>query len=133
MSENTSDALRQPQLAIFPSRRAAEHAFRALVKAGFDGGAISLFVQTSVKVDTRATGGSTTPDAIEVGGVAGAELGGAVGGIGGLLAGLGLLAIPGVGPVLARWPFGGRANRRHCRRRRRGIRRVFGRRGDFRS
>jgi hypothetical protein len=78
---------------------------RLIVKAGFEGRGISLFVQATVKGGIPATGGSTVPDAIEVGGAAGAELGGAVGGIGGLLAGLGLLAIPGVGPMLAVGPL----------------------------
>jgi hypothetical protein len=103
MSENTEKSLRH-QLAIFPSLQAAERACRMLVKAGFAEGDISLFVQVPINDVVPSTGGPASEDTIDIGGAAGAEMGGAAGGLGGLLAGLGLLAIPGVGPMLAVGP-----------------------------
>ncbi len=104
MSENNPEKSLQHELAVFPSLPAAESVCHRLVKAGFAEDDISLFVQVPIKNAAPSTGGAATDDAIDVGGVAGAEIGSATGGIGGLLAGLGLLAIPGVGPMLAVGP-----------------------------
>ncbi len=94
-----------PEVAIFPSRRTAEPAVQALLAAGFLASDISLFVQAPVKDDRPKTRGSQMDDPIGVGGEVGAGLGAAAGGLGGLLAGFGLLAIPGLGPVLAVGPL----------------------------
>ncbi|UAK25684.1 general stress protein [Sphingomonas nostoxanthinifaciens] len=51
------------------------------------------------QVGTRRVGDVADPAAEDAG--KGAEIGATVGGVGGLLAGLGLLAIPGIGPVVA--------------------------------
>ncbi len=107
MSEGNPEKSLQHQLAIFSTRRAAEQACRALVQAGFAADGLSLFVQVPNKDNPRATGDPAADEAIDAGGVAGAEISGAAGGIGGLLAGLGLLAIPGVGPMLAVGPLAG--------------------------
>ncbi|WP_213737196.1 hypothetical protein [Bradyrhizobium sp. dw_411] len=104
MSQSNAENSLQHELAVFPSLPAAERVCHALVKAGFAEDDISLFVQVPIKDVAPSTGDPATDDAIDVGGVAGAEIGGAAGGIGGLLAGLGLLAIPGVGPMLAVGP-----------------------------
>lgn len=76
-----------------------------LVSAGYNRNDISVIVndankQYSPYVDTTTTTVKTTDD---VG--AGAGIGATIGGIGGLLVGLGALAIPGIGPVVAAGPL----------------------------
>jgi hypothetical protein len=83
--------------ALFDDYENAAQAVRALEAAGFDSDDISLVVSTyedevgETYVDDDAAGGAG----------AGAGIGALVGGAGGLLAGLGALAIPGIGPVVA--------------------------------
>jgi hypothetical protein len=84
--------------ALFDDYGDAATAVRSLEAAGFGSDAVSLVVSTyEDKV------GETTPDdGISAEGAgAGAGIGALLGGAGGLLAGLGALAIPGVGPVVA--------------------------------
>ncbi len=90
------------EVAIFPTQRAAEAAVPALLAAGFPASAISLFVQMPVKDEAKSL---HADDTVQLGGEAGAGLGAVTGGLGGVLAGFGLLAIPGVGPVLALGPL----------------------------
>lgn len=90
--------------ALFDSYEAATAAVRDLEAAGVPHSDISLVANNS---DNRYGSGSTgsrtgdrTGEAADDAGK-GAGLGAALGGAGGLLAGLGMLAIPGLGPVVA--------------------------------
>jgi hypothetical protein len=89
---------------IYASETAAERAVDSLVQAGFSNNAISVLLpdQQGTKdfaheKHTKAPEGTTT----------GVATGGAVGGTLGLLAGIGALAIPGVGPFIAAGPIMG--------------------------
>jgi hypothetical protein len=90
--------------AIFPTRAAAESAVDQLAAAGFSQQDISALMADNTgsrdfaaEKNTKAPEGTTT----------GATVGGVVGGTLGLLAGLGALAIPGVGPLIAAGPIMG--------------------------
>src|SRR5271155_1471229 len=87
---------------IFKSRNQAEQTVDRLLAAGFSNNDISVLLpdQQSSKEfahekNTKAPEGATT----------GVAAGGAVGGTLGLLAGIGALAIPGVGPLIAAGPI----------------------------
>ena len=87
---------------IYPNRGAAEAAVDQLIAAGFRNEDISVLLQDNVgtkdfahEKNTKAPEGTTT----------GAVAGGAVGGTLGLLAGIGALAIPGLGPLIAAGPI----------------------------
>jgi hypothetical protein len=90
--------------AIFPSSSAAESAVDRLVAAGFSNQDVSVLMsdkdnsrEFATEKNTKAPEGTTT----------GVGVGGVVGGTLGLLAGLGALAIPGVGPLIAAGPIMG--------------------------
>src|SRR5712671_7492991 len=90
--------------AIFPSRTEAERAVNDLTSAGFSNQDVSVLMADrqgakdfAAEKNTKAPEGATT----------GAGVGGAVGGTLGLLAGVGALAIPGVGPLIAAGPIMG--------------------------
>jgi hypothetical protein len=90
--------------AIFPSRAAAESAVDRLVAAGFSNQDVSVLMsdtnssrEFATEKNTKAPEGTTT----------GVGVGGVVGGTLGLLAGIGALAIPGVGPLIAAGPIMG--------------------------
>jgi hypothetical protein len=90
--------------AIFPNRTAAETAVDKLTAAGFSNQDVSVLMsdQTGSKdfateKNTKAPEGTAT----------GVGVGGAIGGTLGLLAGIGALAIPGVGPLIAAGPIMG--------------------------
>lgn len=80
---------------LYDDYSAAKAAVHALEASGISHSDISIVANNG---DSRH-GGISTEGAQDAG--VGAEIGTAVGGIGGLLAGLGMLAIPGVGPVVA--------------------------------
>lgn len=89
---------------IFPSVAQAEQAVDALIAAGFRSDDVSVLApdqkathQLATEKNTKAPEGATT----------GATTGGALGGTLGLLAGIGALAIPGVGPFIAAGPIMG--------------------------
>src|SRR6202140_3808263 len=89
---------------IFPSRTRAEQAVDALIAAGFRSSHISVLApyqhstkELATEKNTKAPEGTTT----------GATAGGAIGGTLGLLAGIGALAIPGLGPFIAAGPIMG--------------------------
>src|SRR6201994_2160256 len=89
---------------IYPSNSAAETAVDQLVAAGFSNDDVSVLMANSngsrdfaAEKNTKAPEGATT----------GVGVGGAVGGTLGLLAGIGALAIPGVGPLIAAGPIMG--------------------------
>ncbi len=87
-------------IGVFPHRRDAEAAIQDLKNAGFDMNQISL---VGKHTDGASLGSGNVADQTKTdeGAKAGAATGGALGGFGGLLVGLGALAIPGIGPVLA--------------------------------
>lgn len=87
---------------IYPTRAAAESAVDQLIAAGFSNQDVSVLMSDrqgtrdfATEKDTKAPEGATT----------GGVVGGAVGGTLGLLAGIGALAIPGVGPLIAAGPI----------------------------
>jgi hypothetical protein len=87
---------------IYTSRAAAESAVDALVKAGFSSADISVLLPENLGSKEMATEKSTkAPEGASTGAGSGAVLGGALG----LLAGIGALAIPGVGPLIAAGPI----------------------------
>jgi hypothetical protein len=90
--------------AIFANRAAAERAVDQLNAAGFSHQDVSVLMSDregskdfATEKNTKAPEGTTT----------GVGVGGVVGGTLGLLAGLGALAIPGVGPLIAAGPIMG--------------------------
>src|ERR1700750_1405698 len=89
---------------IYPSNTAAEGAVDQLVAAGFSKQDVSVLMADrkgskdfAAEKNTKAPEGATT----------GVGVGGAVGGTLGLLAGIGALAIPGVGTLIAAGPIMG--------------------------
>lgn len=89
----------------------AQDAINDLVRSGFDRGNISL-----IATDRWTDGGKMAPvdddtlmttDPMQLGSdvAAGMTTGGVVGGLGGVLLGLGALAIPGFGPIIAAGPL----------------------------
>src|ERR1700752_557370 len=89
---------------IYPSNSAPETAVDQLRSAGFSNQDVSVLMADrkgskdfAAEKNTKAPEGATT----------GVGVGGAVGGTLGLLAGIGALAIPGVGPLIAAGPIMG--------------------------
>jgi hypothetical protein len=87
---------------IYASREMAESAVDRLIAAGFRNEDISVLLQDNVgtkdfahEKHTKAPEGTTT----------GVVAGGLIGGTIGLLAGIGLLAVPGLGPLVAAGPI----------------------------
>lgn len=111
MSDNKKTAV----FGIYSTRDGVERATDALLKSGFTPNDISVLLPESLA--TTATGtrdvvATTTADIGTVkstkapeGATAGASTGAVVGGTLGLLAGIGALAIPGVGPLIAAGPI----------------------------
>lgn len=96
MAKNTS------VFGIYPSRSAAEEAVDALRRAGFRNTDISALLPDNAgtkdfahEKNTKAPEGAAT----------GATSGAVVGGVLGWLSGIGMLAIPGIGPLLAAGPI----------------------------
>jgi hypothetical protein len=89
---------------IFASRSAAESAVDRLTASGFSNQDVSVLMSdSSGSKDFAAEKNTKAPE----GTVTGVGVGGAVGGTLGLLAGIGVLAIPGVGPLIAAGPIMG--------------------------
>lgn len=89
---------------IYSTRSEAEMAVDRLVEGGFRNEDISVLLQDNVGTkDFAHTKETKAPE----GTTAGALTGGAIGGTLGLLAGIGALAIPGVGPFIAAGPIMG--------------------------
>ena len=89
---------------LYPSVERAERAVDALVNAGFSNADVSVLMadnessrEFAHEKQTKAPEGTTT----------GVAAGGTIGGTLGLLAGIGALAIPGVGPFIAAGPIMG--------------------------
>src|ERR1700741_1785228 len=87
---------------IYSTRNSDEQAAEALVNGGFAAGDISVLLPENL--GTREIGTEKSTKAPE-GATAGASTGAGLGGALGLLAGIGALAIPGVGPLIAAGPI----------------------------
>ena len=87
---------------IYPSGEHAERAVDALIAAGFPSPAISVLLP-----DTRSTKefAHVKETKAPEGAAAGVTTGGVIGGTLGVLAGVGALAIPGLGPFIAAGPI----------------------------
>lgn len=85
-------------VALFPEREAAENAIRALQDAGFPRESIGVATRDRSPEGRLLDDGESK--AAE-GAATGALSGGVLGGLLGLLVGVGALAIPGIGPVIA--------------------------------
>lgn len=89
--------------AVYSTRTAVENAADSLVRDGFPAEDISVLLPESLG-GPRNVGTEKATKAPE-GTAAGATAGGVIGGTLGLLAGIGLLAIPGLGPFIAAGPI----------------------------
>jgi hypothetical protein len=89
-------------VGVFSSRREAETALHELRASGFSMDKVNVVSKNAARegeiagVDVNDRTGNKADE----GATAGAVTGGALGGLGGLLVGLGALAIPGIGPVM---------------------------------
>src|ERR1700739_2647436 len=87
---------------IYPNYASVESAVDALRAAGFRNTDISvLFPENVGTKDFAHEKGTKAPEGIATGAASGAVIGGALG----WLAGIGALAIPGVGPLIAAGPI----------------------------
>lgn len=89
-------------VGVFENEREASLAIQNLQERGFTSDEISVVAKD--RNDLRAIDDETGTKAPE-GLAAGAATGGVLGGVTGLLAGVGALAIPGIGPILAAGPL----------------------------
>lgn len=93
---------------LFDDRSEAQRCIDRLTASDFDKGDISVLANKDVAdfrdADTRTVNDSEGSNAAK-GAAAGAVTGGVLGGAGGLLLGLGALAIPGIGPIVAAGPI----------------------------
>jgi hypothetical protein len=87
---------------IYPSADRAERAVDTLIAAGFESADISVLLADT---DTTKEFAHTKETKAPEGATAGVTTGGAIGGTLGVLAGIGALAIPGVGPLIAAGPI----------------------------
>jgi hypothetical protein len=101
---NQMDSKNTAVFGIYPSVGLAERAVDTLLRSGYPNGAISVLLPDddstrdfAHKKDTKAPEGTTT----------GVTAGGVIGGTLGVLAGIGAIAIPGVGPFIAAGPIMG--------------------------
>lgn len=89
-------------IGVFPYRRDAEAALTELRDSGFPMSRVSVIAKDADNKNPVAGVNTTSGvgNKADEGAKAGAATGGALGGLGGLLVGLGTLAIPGVGPIM---------------------------------
>jgi len=88
---------------IYSTRDAAENATEILIRSGFAPADISVLLPESLSGPTGM--GTEKATKAPEGTAAGATTGGIIGGTLGILAGVGLLAIPGLGPFIAAGPI----------------------------
>ena len=93
---------RKAVFGIYPTREQAERGVDALLSAGFSNSDISVLLPD--KQSTREFAHDKATKAPE-GTATGATAGGLIGGTLGVLAGIGALAIPGLGPFIAAGPI----------------------------
>ncbi|MBV8886295.1 MAG: DUF1269 domain-containing protein [Chroococcidiopsidaceae cyanobacterium CP_BM_RX_35] len=89
-------------VGVFSSRRDAESALQELRNAGFPMDKVSVVAKDADRGDNIAGAdvSKRVGNKADEGAGYGAAAGGTLGGIGGLLVGLGTLAIPGIGPIM---------------------------------
>lgn len=90
-------------VGVFRTRAAAEQAINDLKAADVNMERVSVIAKDSDEISGVETGldqEKAVGNHADDGAATGALTGGAIGGIGGLLVGLGVLAIPGIGPIL---------------------------------
>jgi hypothetical protein len=99
MSENKKVGV----FGIYPTRVSVENAADLLIKAGFPSTDISVLLPETLggPKDMGTEKGTKAPEGV----AAGVTTGGVIGGTLGLLAGIGMLAIPGLGPFIAAGPI----------------------------
>jgi hypothetical protein len=98
MSENKKKSV----LGIYKSREAVERTVDTFLKSGFTTSDISVLLPENLGGKPIATHKDTkAPEGATAGGAGGAVVGGTLG----LLAGIGALAIPGLGPFIAAGPI----------------------------
>jgi uncharacterized protein (TIGR02271 family) len=95
----------QTVVGLFDRFEDAEKAVRELRDAGFRAENINLVARDTEGKFTREVDARDEESGGAEGAAKGAGIGAALGGIGGLLVGLGALAIPGIGPVVAAGPI----------------------------
>jgi len=96
MSKNTA------VFGIYPTRTAVEAALSSLQNAGYRATDLSILIPENIgNKDFVHEKNSKSPEGAATGAVSGAVLGGALG----WLAGIGALAIPGLGPLIAAGPI----------------------------
>lgn len=105
-AHTTAPSLRGKRaIGVFPHRRDAEAALTELREAGFPLNQVSIIAKNADGINGDRVAGVDrnlgAGNKADEGAKAGAATGGAIGGLGGLLVGLGALAIPGVGPIIA--------------------------------
>ncbi|RXZ83363.1 low temperature-induced protein [Paenibacillaceae bacterium] len=88
--------------AIFASEEAAVQAIEALKAHGYESDEISIVARDQADVDYVS---GATGTRAEEGMTAGVAAGGMLGGLTGLIASAGALAIPGIGPIIAAGPI----------------------------
>ncbi|NHC35391.1 general stress protein [Scytonema millei] len=93
---------RKRAVGAFTSRHDAETALNQLRESGFPMDNVNVVSKNADRIDNIAGADvkKNVGNKADEGAAAGALTGGAIGGIGGLLVGLGALAIPGIGPVM---------------------------------
>src|ERR1700692_1683445 len=101
--ERQMSAKKTGVFGIYSTRVAVENATDSLIRAGFPAGDISVLLPESLggPKDMGTEKATKAPE----GAAAGATTGGVIGGTLGVLDGLGLLAIPGLGPFIAAGPI----------------------------
>ncbi len=93
-------------LGVFDSNDQAERAVDELQRQGFKTDEISIVARESTARDGREGGRGTRGREDDMGSLSGGiATGGALGGAAGLLASMGALAIPGIGPIVAAGPI----------------------------
>ncbi|NES95066.1 MAG: histidine kinase [Desertifilum sp. SIO1I2] len=88
-------------VGVFPNRKDLEAVLRALKDDGYDMNRVSLIARHVEDVEGAEEVTDRGDNEAQEGAGIGASTGTILGGLGGLLVGIGVLAIPGVGPILA--------------------------------
>ena len=102
MTMTTTPSKNKSVFGIYPTRSNVESAVNALQHAGFSNSGVSILLPENLQSGGVATEQSTkAPEGAVVGVGSGAAVGGALG----WLVGIGALAIPGIGPVIAAGPL----------------------------
>jgi hypothetical protein len=92
-------------VSVYDDSRKAEQALQDLLDAGYKRDDVSVVARGSEGEGGEVRERTHEESRAGTGAATGAGIGAALGGAGGLLAGLGLLAIPGFGPIIAAGPI----------------------------